>query len=110
MAPFSWGGAAKLIFRGGQAALAGRVAAWRRLGPHKDRAADICLAQHIAHQLAASLLLFDVLTRSQRLPGAEDMLAEFAQQVAAPDAVLPWLAPAAEAFLLLSQEACYPGW
>jgi hypothetical protein len=108
------GGAGRLIFRAGQAALAGRIAAWRRLGPNSDLAADAWheAAHQAVHQLSAALRLMHTLACScdQDSPGAEGMLAEFAHQVAAPEAVLPWLATAAEALLLLPQEAHHPGW
>ena len=100
---------AKLVFCGGQAALAGHVARWRSLPSDQLRqSAREEVGNLAAQQLSALAMLPTMLAKAQGRP--EGALAEFASQVAVPEAVLPWLATVSEALLLLPEQAMQPGW
>jgi hypothetical protein len=104
--------AAKLVFRGGQAALAGQIFVWRSLRPPPSSQLQFIartLAENMAgHQLLAVTMLLNTLTCAQG--GPEGALAEFADQVPVPEAVLPWLATVSEALLMLPEQALQSGW
>ena len=100
---------AKLVFRGGQAALAGHVVSWRSQTSDQLRQSVREEVGNLAdQQLLAVATLLSMLTRTQGRP--HDALAEFANQVAVPEGLLPWLATVSEALLLLPEQAMQSGW
>ena len=100
-------GAAKLVFRGGQAALAGHVASWRGMPSDQLRLTHSPVIRHlIGQQVVAVSSLLRLLGISQDSPGGEDIWAEFGSQVAMPAAVLP----VTEALRFLCKQELLEGW